>query len=65
MGISKEHMEASEDLEEAIIKLIMESPLSYWETLGMLEHIKQEVHRIGYIWGVHHKDYVHITEALQ
>ena len=32
--------------EEQICKIILESDLNYWESLGMLEHIKLELKRI-------------------
>jgi len=35
-----------DELEERLMRLIMDSDLNYHETLGLLEHIKIELHRI-------------------
>jgi len=35
-----------EKTEKKILDIIMESGLDYWEVLGMLEHMKLEMHRI-------------------
>lgn len=36
----------SEKIEEKILKIIDNSDLSYWETIGMLQHMILEIHEI-------------------
>lgn len=36
----------SEKILLQVIKLILYSKLSYWESIGILEHAKMEIHKI-------------------
>lgn len=42
----EEQKEESDKLMMQIVKLVLQSKLSYWESIGLLEHTKMEIHRI-------------------